>query len=224
VTAWYIDRSAGLVAWVLLSASTIFGLLLSSKLLGRKVRPNWLLDLHRGLSGLSVIFVGVHVAGAIGDNYIHFGLAEVLVPFASGWRAGAVAWGVVSLYLLAAVEISSLLRKHLSKTAWRRLHFLSFPLFVSATAHGITAGTELGTRYGIMAAATVIAAVGALTALRVVDETERPRNSDGTPRPARVPARPAAGLPARTATPVAPAAPVRTIRSTVARRGTGSSF
>jgi hypothetical protein len=196
VTAWYINRSAGLVAWALLSASTIFGLLLSSKLLGRKVRPNWLLDLHRGLSGLSVIFVGVHVAGAIGDNYIHFGAADVLVPFASGWRAGAMAWGVVGLYLLAAVEISSLLRRHLSKATWRRIHFLSFPLFVSATAHGITAGTELGTKYGIIAAAVVIAAVGALTAMRVVDEAEQPRNPDGTPRPVRAPRPAAAPMPA----------------------------
>lgn len=196
MTAWYINRSAGLVAWALLSGSTIFGLLLSSKLLGRRVRPNWLLDLHRGLSGLSVIFVGVHVAGAIGDNYIHFGAADVLVPFASGWRAGAMAWGVVGMYLLAAVEISSLLRRHLSKAAWRRIHFLSFPLFVSATAHGITAGTELGTKYGIIAAAVVIAAVGALTAMRVVDEAEQPRNPDGTPRPVRVPRPAGAPLPA----------------------------
>jgi DMSO/TMAO reductase YedYZ heme-binding membrane subunit len=107
-----------------------------------------------------------------------------------------MAWGVVGLYLLAAVEISSLLRRHLSKATWRRIHFLSFPLFVSATAHGITAGTELGTKYGIIAAAVVIAAVGALTAMRVVDEAEQPRNPDGTPRPVRAPRPAAAPMPA----------------------------
>ena len=134
MTWWYINRAAGLVAWALLSASIVLGLLLSSRALGTKVRPNWIQDLHRGLSGLAVVFVGVHVAGAVGDNYLHFGAAQVLVPFTSTWRPWAVAWGVVTLYLLAAVEASSLLRKHLPRTAWRRIHLLSFPLFVTATS------------------------------------------------------------------------------------------
>jgi predicted ferric reductase len=173
MTWWYINRAAGLVAWALLSASIVFGLLLSSKALGKKVRPNWIQDLHRGLSGLAVVFVGVHVAGAIGDTYIHFGAADVLVPFASGWRPIAVAWGVVSAYLLIAVELSSLLRKHISKSAWRKIHFLSFPLFLTATAHGITAGTEFGTTVGIGIAALVTAAIAGLTTLRVISEVEK---------------------------------------------------
>jgi len=173
MTWWYINRAAGLVAWALLSASIVFGLLLSSKALGKKVRPNWIQDLHRGLSGLAVVFVGVHVAGTIGDTYIHFGAADVLVPFASGWRPIAVAWGVVSAYLLIAVELSSLLRKHISKSAWRKIHFLSFPLFLTATAHGITAGTEFGTTVGIGIAALVTAAIAGLTTLRVISEVEK---------------------------------------------------
>lgn len=173
MTWWYINRAAGLVSWVLLSASVVFGLLLSSKALGRKVRPNWLQDLHRGLSGLAVVFVGVHVAGAIGDSYLHFGWAEVLVPFASAWRPWAIAWGVVSAYLLIAVEVSSLLRKHLSKAAWRRIHLLSFPLFLTATAHGVTAGTEMGTTIGIAAAVLVTAAIAGLTTVRIWHEVER---------------------------------------------------
>lgn len=173
MTSWYIDRAAGLVAWVLLSGSMILGLLLSSKLLGKKVKPNWLQDLHRGLSGLSAVFVAVHVAGAIGDNYIHFGAADVLVPGASSWNTWAIAWGVVTMYLLVAVEGTSLLRKHLPKAIWRKLHYLSFPLFITATAHGLTAGTDAGTTWGIAIAALTAAAIGGLTALRVVDELDK---------------------------------------------------
>ena len=173
MTWWYINRAAGLVAWALLSASIVLGLLLSSKALGKRVRPNWIQDFHRGLSGLAVVFVGVHVAGAIGDTYIHFGAADVLIPFASGWRPMAIAWGVVSAYLLVAVELSSLLRKHIPKTAWRKIHFLSFPLFITATAHGITAGTEAATTAGIAVAALVTAGIAGLTALRVITELEK---------------------------------------------------
>ena len=207
MTWWYVNRAAGLVAWVLLSASIVMGLLLSSKALGKRVRPNWTQDLHRGLSGLAVVFVGVHVAGAIGDSYIHFGAADVLVPFASGWRPIAIAWGVVSAYLLAAVELTSLLRKRLSKRAWRAVHFASFPLFVTATLHGVTAGTEGGTTIGVAAAALVTSAVAGLTAYRVIDARERAAH----PPAPRVPSpRPTAGAygPAAAAVlpPVAPAA------------------
>ena len=64
--------------------------------------------MHRFLGGAAVTFTGLHVAGLVADSYVHFGVADVLVPGASSWRPGAVAPGVVSLYLLAAVELTSL--------------------------------------------------------------------------------------------------------------------
>lgn len=184
---WYANRASGLVAWALLAGSVILGLLLSGKALGRKVRPNWLQDLHRGLSGLAVAFVGVHVAAAVADSYVHFGLADVTVPFASGWKPVAIAWGIVSAYLLLAVEGSSLLRKHLPKKTWKLIHLASYPLFLSATAHGLTAGTDMPTTLGIGIAAGTTAAIAGLTAHRVVSEIEK---SKQPPAP-RIPARPA---------------------------------
>ncbi|HEY0396749.1 MAG TPA: ferredoxin-NADPH reductase, partial [Acidimicrobiia bacterium] len=55
---WYVARSAGLVAWALLAASVLWGLALSTKILSPKVRPNWILDLHRWLGGLALVFTG----------------------------------------------------------------------------------------------------------------------------------------------------------------------
>ena len=181
MTAWYVDRSAGLVAWALLSASMVLGLLLSSRALGRRARPVWLQDLHRGVSGLAVAFTGVHVAAAIADNHLHFGLAEVLVPFTSSWRPWAIAWGVVSTYLLLAVELTSLLRARLPRAVWRRVHVLSFPLFVTATAHGITAGTELATTAGVAAASIATAAIAGLTALRVLEAMDHRATTPAEP-------------------------------------------
>lgn len=183
---WYADRAAGLVAWALLSASMVMGLLLSTKAAGRKLRPNWIQDLHRGLSGLAVAFVGVHVAAAIGDSYLHFGAADILVPGASGWRPLAIAFGIVSMYLMAAVELSSLLRSHLPKAWWRKLHFLSFPLFVTASAHALTAGTDMAKTAGIAATTLVSAGIVALTAKRLHDEAAKAKN----PPAPRFPARP----------------------------------
>lgn len=139
---WYVARASGLVSWGLLTASVLWGVVLSTRLVGKSARPAWLLDLHRFLGGLACAFTGFHVAGLVADSWIDIGWAETLVPMASSWRPGPVAWGVVSLYVLAAVEVTSLLGRRIPKPVWRRVHALSFLLWVTATVHTLSAGTD----------------------------------------------------------------------------------
>lgn len=181
---WYIARAAGLVAWGLLAAATLWGLALSTKVLGKRPRPNWLLDLHRWLGGVALIFTGVHVVALLADTYVHFGLASVLVPFASSWHPLAVAWGVVAFYLLVAVELTSLARAHLPKIVWRRVHFASFVLFVMATIHGLTAGTDTKTAMAHVVAMVVGSVFVGLTAVRIAESVRTK-----APAPRRAPVR-----------------------------------
>src|SRR4051794_6314471 len=176
---WYVARSGGIVAWAMLTFSTLWGLAMTTRVFGSKPKPAWMLDLHRFAGGLAVVFTGVHLVALVFDSFVHFGLTEVLVPYTSDYRPEAVAWGVIGFYLLIAVEVTSLLRRRLSKRLWRWTHFLSFPLFVLATAHGLTAGTDNSTvllRFSFLLAAV---AVGALTALRLFPEsTDAPVRTD----------------------------------------------
>jgi predicted ferric reductase len=192
---WYVARASGLVAWALLAGAVTWGLLMSSKLMRRRVKNSWLLDLHRWLGGLALVFTAVHVAAIMADTYVHFGLASVLIPFATHWHPVAVAWGIASVYLLAAVELTSLLRRHLNHRLWRRVHVLSFPLFVTSTIHGVSAGTDGRTPMAIITVALTVGAVAALTAVRLGQRSDRP----GTGRPARstVPEAQERGVPAR---------------------------
>ena len=98
------------------------------------------------MGGLAVVFTGVHLAGLVADSYIDFGVRELLVPFASGWQPGAVALGVVGVYLLVAIEVTSLLMKRLPRRFWRGVHFSSYALFVLATGHLLFAGTDASER------------------------------------------------------------------------------
>jgi DMSO/TMAO reductase YedYZ heme-binding membrane subunit len=164
---WYIARSGGIVAWALLAASVLWGLALSTKVLRGKPRPNWILDLHRFLGGLALIFTGIHVTALVLDSYVHFGLAEVLVPFASTWHPVAVAWGVIGLYLLIAVELTSLARKRISKRTWRLTHYLSFPLFLLTTVHALSAGTDRSTALLRLSVIVVSAVITGLTFVRL---------------------------------------------------------
>ena len=181
---WYVARAAGIVSWTLLAAATLWGLALSTHALGKRPRPNWLLDLHRWLGGLAVVFTGVHVVALLTDTYVHFGVASVLVPFASAWHPAAVAWGVVALYLLVAVELTSLARAHLPKIVWRRVHFASFALFVMATIHGLTAGTDTKSAMARVVVMVVGSVFVGLTAVRIA-ESVRPE----APAPRKPPVR-----------------------------------
>jgi predicted ferric reductase len=138
---WQVARAGGLVAYGLLAASTIWGLAVSTRLLGRWPAPGWTLDLHRYLGGLALTFTGIHLAALLLDTYIQFDVLDLLVPFAAAWRPGAVAWGVVAIYLLVAVQATSLARR-LPHRLWRRIHLAAFPLFLAATAHLLTAGSD----------------------------------------------------------------------------------
>jgi predicted ferric reductase len=168
---WYIARAAGLVSWALLACATLWGLALSTKVLGRRPRPNWLLDMHRWLGGTALAFTGVHVLALLVDQYTHFGLTAILIPFASAWHPVAVAWGVVAGYLLLAVELTSLARSHLSKKVWRRVHAASFLLFVMATVHGLAAGSDTKSAAARIVALAVSTVFVGLTAVRVAEAT-----------------------------------------------------
>jgi predicted ferric reductase len=206
---WYVARASGIVAWVLVSASVVFGLWVSLRLT-RTPRPAWVLDVHRFLGGLSVVFVGVHLAGLVADSYADFGLREIFVPFASGWKPVAVAWGVVGLYLLLAIELTSLFMKRLPRRFWHTVHLSSFVLFAVATAHTFTAGTDAGSAVLQWCALGVTGLVVFLTVARVLGG--RKKRKVVVPRPARAPA--AAPLPAPAPRP-APE-PVAAIRWTAA--------
>jgi DMSO/TMAO reductase YedYZ heme-binding membrane subunit len=151
---WYAARASGLVSWSLVTASIVVGLALSTRLVRRRGASAWLLDLHRFLGTLSLVFVAVHVLALWGDNYVHFGPRELFVPMASTtYRPGAVAWGVVAMYLMVAIQLTSWAMQKMPRRLWHTIHLSSFVLFASATVHGFTAGadnTNLALQWGAL--------------------------------------------------------------------------
>ena len=139
---WYLSRASGMVAWVVLGITCLWGILLITRMLKPADRPAWLLDLHRWLGVLSLVTVGAHMATLVGDNWTHFAWRELFVPQASPWRRAAVTWGVLAFYLLAVVQVSSWVMKWIPRKLWHAIHFLSYVLFVMVTVHGFMAGTD----------------------------------------------------------------------------------
>ena len=162
---WFVSRSSGIVAWVLVTMSICWGLFVSTKAVAKASSPAWLLDLHRYLGGLSIMFTGIHLAGLVGDNFVYFGWAELFVPMAADWKPGPVAFGIVGLYLLLAIQLTSLMMNHLPRRLWRWVHRSSFILYFVATYHAISAGTDRSNAWFRIAA---LASVNVIVFLTVV--------------------------------------------------------
>ncbi len=147
---WYLSRSSGIVAWLLLAASCLWGVLMVTRMLKPADRPAWMLDLHRWLGALAVVTTGIHLGALVADNYVHFGWTEILVPQASEWKTFPVTLGVVAFYFLVLVEASSLMIKKLPRAVWHGVHLTAYISFVLATAHGVYAGTDRGNLFFVV--------------------------------------------------------------------------
>ena len=177
---WYLARSSGVVAMVLLVAAVVWGVLLHTRVLRPHDRPAWLLDLHRWLGGSAVVMTLFHMLGLYLDGYIEYGFVELLVPGASAYRPIAVAIGVVSFYLLVAIQVTSILRTRLPKRVWHVVHLTSYGLVWGAAIHAGLAGTDVVNRaYQALAVALTVVAVVA-TSIRLVTPGRRSRPAAST--------------------------------------------
>jgi len=94
------------------------------------------------LGALSAVFLSVHLLALWADSYVHFGLAELFIPGKSHWNTEAVAWGVVAMYLITAIEATSFLMHKIPRKAWRYVHFNALAVYVLATVHAVRGGTD----------------------------------------------------------------------------------
>ena len=142
---WFLSRASGIVSWALLTATIVWGTLLTTRVLRQIDRPAWLLDLHRWLAGLAVVGVAVHMASLVADSFVQFDAADLLVPMASEWKPGPVAWGIIATYLLMVIQGTSLMMKKLPRALWRYIHMSSYAMFGLVSIHSFMAGTDVST-------------------------------------------------------------------------------
>ena len=165
---WHLSRASGIVTWGFLIATALWGILLATRVLKPYDRPAWLLDLHSWLGTVTLFGTALHLAALVGDSYVHFGVADLFVPFASSWKPLAVAWGIIAMYLLVVVQVSSWAMKRIPKSLWRTLHLLSYGLFVTVSIHAFSAGTDRANHFFQAFGVAIITVMVGATAIRVL--------------------------------------------------------
>jgi sulfoxide reductase heme-binding subunit YedZ len=164
---WYLMRATGVVSLILLTAVFVLGIATTNRWRARRLPGFAALGLHRSISLLSVVFLGVHVVTAVVDPYAVVGVAAVVVPFVAGRSAFWVGLGALSLDLTLALILTSLLRSRLSLRVWRGVHWAAYLSWPIAVVHSLGAGSDTGTSWLRAIAGCCVAAVAAAVVWRL---------------------------------------------------------
>jgi len=196
---WITSRAAGIVALVLASLAVSLGLLMSTKLLRRR-GPD-LFAAHEVLAVATIAAIVVHGAALLGDQYLHLSIADISIPFVSGYKSLWTSMGIIAGWGLALLGLSYYARRWIGSTRWRKVHRLTAVVWLAGLVHAIGEGTDAGQIWFLAMVGLVAVPALLLLASRWLRSSE-PEPSGA--RPARgdvrtVPARsvPSDGVPVR---------------------------
>jgi predicted ferric reductase len=167
-TFWILARASGFVAFALLTASVLAGLILKARPFGVTPRPAAVTDIHRFVALLGLGAVAVHGLALLLDRAVPISIAGLLVPGIAAYRPLWTGLGVLAAELMLVVYASFSLRKRIGFRNWRRLHWASYLIFALATGHGLVAGTDSGSTWALTLYGAAGGGVLAATAWRAL--------------------------------------------------------
>lgn len=141
---WLASRAAGIVGYLLFSVAVLAGLAMASRVAAKPAHKRLLLQVHEHAALAGLIAVAIHGITLLGDRWLDPGPLGVAVPFVIDFRPLAVAAGIVSGYLAAALGLSFYVRRRVGAARWRRLHHFTLLAWLLGFLHAVFAGTDAG--------------------------------------------------------------------------------
>jgi sulfoxide reductase heme-binding subunit YedZ len=145
---WFANRGTGFVLLLLLTFSTMLGVLSTSRV-SLRLWPRMLTQgLHRNVSLLAVTFLAAHVTTAVLDTFVDIRWYDAFVPFAGKYMPVWLGFGSLALDMLIAVTATSLLRHKMSHRPWRTIHVMAYGAWGLGLIHGLQMGTDAPSQWG----------------------------------------------------------------------------
>ena len=141
-TMWYITRASGLVAYVLIWLSMVWGLGVSSKIFDLLLHGTFTYDFHQYISLLAIGFTLLHVGVLLFDGYMPYSLWQILVPFISPYRPFWIGIGIIGFYLMLLVTVTFYIRTRIGMKAFRTIHVFSLVSYFAITLHSFMSGSD----------------------------------------------------------------------------------
>lgn len=148
VGLWLLARSTGIASYLLLTAVTILGLLLSGP---RRVHARvsrgpgtHRLGAHSALALFVLVLTGVHIVVLALDPWAKVGWAGALLPFGAQYRPLAVTLGLLAFWSALLSGVTAALAGRVGGRIWSKLHAVAGIAWLLAWLHGLLAGSDTG--------------------------------------------------------------------------------
>jgi DMSO/TMAO reductase YedYZ heme-binding membrane subunit len=151
-----ISSFCGLTALCVLTFNFLLGLMLSSaykrSVLWKKMPPfikaTDIEMVHNRTAYIALFLVLVHPLLLLGDKTTKFRLVHILLPFNAPHQAVWVSLGVLSLYavLIVIITTQKKIKSRLGFRAWKNLHLISYFTALLMCIHGLFLDPELKDR------------------------------------------------------------------------------
>jgi methionine sulfoxide reductase heme-binding subunit len=165
---WYLSRSTGAVALILLTFSVVLGILDSLRFSAGARWPRFAIDsLHRDTSLLVIALLVLHVVTSVLDGFAPIKLTDAIIPFATPYRPLWMGLGALSFDLLIALVVTSLLRRRLGYRSWRAIHWLAYASWPVAVLHGLGTGSDVKSWWMLLLTVACVAAVAIAVLIRI---------------------------------------------------------
>jgi sulfoxide reductase heme-binding subunit YedZ len=168
---WYTARSTGYVSLLMLTAILVLGIVTAMRVESREW-PRFLSQaVHRNLSLTVLVFLGIHIVTSVVDPFAGIAVLNTVLPFTGSYRPLWMGLGVLSMELLFALTITSLLRHRLGFRWWRVIHFAAYACWPLALLHTLGTGSDVRSAWALTISlgcvgAVVVAIVWRLTSGR----------------------------------------------------------
>jgi sulfoxide reductase heme-binding subunit YedZ len=169
---WITSRAAGTASLLLSSLAVCAGLLIGGKLV--KGRPD-LRHIHEALSLASLAALVVHAVALLGDSFMSPSVADITIPFASGYQRGWTTLGIVAGWAMIALGLSYSARNRIGVKRWRALHRFTALAWIAGLVHSFGEGTDAGEAWFVAATAIVVVPALALLVIRMFGLPASPR-------------------------------------------------
>ncbi|WP_240003225.1 hypothetical protein [Streptomyces cinnamoneus] len=175
-TEAFLDFGAGVLALVSLTATVLWGLAATDRMLLGSAHRLLAQGVHRGLAVAGLGFLALHVWVKVAEG--HTSGAAVAVPFTDPASPLLIGLGTLAGYLFVTVAVTGAVRSTFASVgrsrAWRALHMSAYPAWGGALVHGLHSGRPAS---GWVTAAYALCLAGVAAAL--VLRLRRARGSEG---------------------------------------------
>ncbi|MCL6587464.1 MAG: ferric reductase-like transmembrane domain-containing protein [Anoxybacillus sp.] len=141
LSVWNVTRAAGLTSYVLLFLSIVAGMLQSFSQMPPSVRKIWNIG-HQSFGWFGLLFGLVHGIVLTLDRKQGLEWKEIFVPFAASEHSLLIGIGIIALYAVVIVMVTSDWLKWIGRYVWRAIHYLSFPAYLLALVHSVLLGSD----------------------------------------------------------------------------------